>query len=410
MTVQFVPATRAAAKARIALAGPSGSGKTYTGLSLACRLADKVAVIDTERGSASKYVGLNGWQFDTLAPDSFSPQSLIEALAVAAGGGYGCILIDSLSHYWMGVDGMLEQVDRKTSASRSTASFSSGWKDMAPVERRMLDALVSYPGHVIATLRVKTEYVIEQNDRGKSVPRKVGLKPIQREGLEYEFDVIGDLDLDNTLTVSKTRIPMLHGAVILKPGPELGETIRDWLADGVETVGPLAYRAEALDVDVTVNQLRELLARVRTANLLNAPVVDADGNPTVLGDLIVARGRLLAAANEATTSQAKDMADDSPRGDVVPESDPPDEEPETGWTPCTPDEARKWLVATCDENNWDKRRVANRFKAAHDGDLKTSTDTAEIVAFRASLFSVSDTELRKQVNGRGAPAEAGTRQ
>jgi len=392
MAIKFAPATRAAAKARIALAGPSGSGKTYTGLSLACRLADRVAVIDTERGSASKYVGLNGWNFDTLAPDSFSPQSLTEALAVAAGEGYGCVLVDSLSHYWMGVDGMLEQVDRKTSASRSTASFSSGWKDMAPVERRMLDALVSYPGHVIATLRVKTEYVIEQNDRGKSVPRKVGLKPIQREGLEYEFDVIGDLDLDNTLTVSKTRIPMLHGATITRPGPELAETVRDWLADGVETVGPLAYRAEALDVDATAASLRDLLGRVRAANLLNAPVVDAQGNPTVLGDLIVARGRLLAAADAAVTDQAKDMAGDPSRGDVVPESDPQDEP--TAWSPSTPDEARKWLVATCNENNWDTRRVANRFKAAHGDDLKTSTDMAAIVAFRASLFSVSDEELR----------------
>lgn len=400
MAVKFTPATRSAAKARIALVGPSGSGKTYTGLSMACRLAERVAVIDTERGSASKYVGLNGWAFDTLAPDSFSPQSLTEALAIAAGEGYGCVLVDSLSHYWMGVDGMLEQVDRKTSASRSTASFSSGWKDMAPVERRMLDALVSYPGHVIATLRVKTEYVIEQNDRGKSVPRKVGLKPIQREGLEYEFDVIGDLDLDNTLTVSKTRIPMLHGAVILKPGPELGETIRDWLADGVETVGPLAYRAEALDVDATVTTLRDLLGRVRTASLLNAPVVDADGNPTVLGDLIVARGRQLAAAGDA------------PAGDEPAPAAPPQQRtngqqqrsasPAAAPEQPTADEARALLKAACADNKWDLGIVATRFKAVGNGDLKTTDDAAAIVKFRDGLFSVSDSELRKQPAANGA--------
>lgn len=304
MTVKFAPATRAAAKARIALAGPSGSGKTYTGLALACRLADRVAVIDTERGSASKYAGLNGWAFDTIAPASFSPQSLIEALAVAGGEGYGCVLVDSLSHYWMGVDGMLEQVDRKTSASRSSASFSSGWKDMAPVERRMLDALVSYPGHVIATLRVKTEYVIEENDRGKKVPRKVGLKPIQREGLEYEFDVIGDLDLDNNLTVSKTRVPMLHGAVIPQPGPELAVTIRDWLAEGEEVEGPLSYRAQALDPDATREQLLQLHTTVKAAGLGNAPVVDKDGNPMVLADLIVARGTALAPKEAPKTGPA----------------------------------------------------------------------------------------------------------
>jgi hypothetical protein len=290
MTIKFAPATRSAAKARIALAGPSGSGKTYTGLTLACRLADKVAVVDTERGSASKYVGLNSWAFDTVTPNSFSPQSLTETLAVAAGEGYGCILIDSLSHYWMGVDGMLEQVDRRAKGGNNF----SGWKEARPDERRMIDALVSYPGHVIVTLRVKTEYVIEENDRGKKVPRKVGLRPEQREGIEYEFDVIGDLDLDNTLSVSKTRIPMLHGAAVVKPGPELAETIRDWLAEGEETTGPLSYRAEALDPDVTVEQLRTLHATVTAAGLLNAPVTDSDGNPTVLGDLVVARGRAMA--------------------------------------------------------------------------------------------------------------------
>jgi len=290
VTIKFAPATRAAAKARIALAGPSGSGKTYTGLTLACRLAERVAVIDTERGSASKYVGLNNWAFDTLAPSSFSPQSLTEALAIAGGEGYGCVLVDSLSHYWMGVDGMLEQVDRRAKGGNNF----SGWKEARPDERRMIDALVSYPGHVIVTLRVKTEYVIEQNDRGKSVPRKVGLRPEQREGIEYEFDVIGDLDLDNNLTVSKTRIPDLHGQVILRPGPEIAETIRDWLADGEEVVGPLAYRAQALDPDSTVEQLRALHAAVTAAGLFNAPVTDQDGNPTVLGDLVGNRGRALA--------------------------------------------------------------------------------------------------------------------
>lgn len=292
MTVKFTPATRSAAKARIALAGPSGSGKTYTGLSLACRLAERVAVIDTERGSASKYVGLNGWAFDSLAPTSFSPQSLTEALAVAGGEGYGCVLVDSLSHYWMGVDGMLEQVDRRAKGGNNF----SGWKEARPDERRMIDSLVSYPGHVIVTLRVKTEYVIEENDRGKKVPRKVGLRPEQREGIEYEFDVIGDLDLDNTLTVSKTRIPMLHGASITKPGPELGETIRDWLADGEEVAGPLSYRADALSPDATVQSLRDLLAKVKSAGLSNAPVIDADDRPTVLEALVIARGRVLAAA------------------------------------------------------------------------------------------------------------------
>lgn len=290
MTISFAPAKRSAVKARIALSGPSGSGKTYTALTLACRLSSRVAVVDTERGSASMYVGLNGWEFDTLNPQSFAPASLVEILGVAAGQGYECIVIDSLSHYWMGVDGMLEQVDRST---KNNNSFGSGWKDQRPVERRMVDALVSFPGHVVVTLRTKTEYVIEKDDRGKSSPRKVGLKPEQREGIEYEFSVVGDMDLDNTLSVSKTRIPMLRKAVIPEPGPELAETIRDWLADGEETAGPLAYRADALSPDATYSGLLDLHATVSAAGLVNAPVTDGDGNPTLLGRLIVARGTAL---------------------------------------------------------------------------------------------------------------------
>lgn len=292
MTVQFLPATRAAVKARIALAGPSGSGKTYTALSLASRLGERIAVIDTERGRASLYSGLNGWSFDTLNPQSFSPQSLTEALGVASGAEYDVVVVDSLSHYWMGVDGMLEQADRKAKGGNSF----SGWKEVRPDERRMLDALASFPGHVIVTLRVKTEYVIEDNERGKKVPRKVGMKPEQREGIEYEFDVVGDLDLDNTLTVSKTRVPMLHGQVITKPGPEVGETIRDWLADGEEVEGPLSYRARALDPDVTLDTLKALHDQVAAVGLSNAPIVDGDGLPTVLRDLILARGHEVKAA------------------------------------------------------------------------------------------------------------------
>lgn len=294
MTIAFVPATRAATKARIALTGPSGAGKTYTGLTISCRLAQTeqgtLAVIDTERGKSQMYLGINGWAFDILTPQSFSPASLTEALGIAAGAGYPVVLIDSWSHYWSGIDGMLEQVDRRAKGGNNF----SGWKEVRPDERRMIDAIVSYPGHVVVTLRVKTEYVIEDNERGKKVPRKVGLKPEQREGMEYEFDVIGDLDLDNTLTVSKTRIPMLHGAVMVKPGPEIADTIADWLGDGEQIAGPLTYRSEALSPDVTYESLRQLHERVKAAGLLHAPIVDEHGTPTVLGDLVVARGKSLA--------------------------------------------------------------------------------------------------------------------
>lgn len=283
MTLAFKPATREASCARIALSGPSGSGKTYTALTLATTWSDRVAFIDTERGSASKYVGLNGWQFDTVQPDKFSPSSLVEILGTAAGGGYGCVVVDSLSHYWMGVEGMLEQVDRRA----SNGNTFSGWKAMRPEERRMIDALVSYPGHVIVTMRVKTEWVIEENDKGKKAPRKVGLKPEQRDGLEYEMDVVGELDDDNTLTVVKSRIHTLAKAIIPMPGEELATTIAEWLADGQKIPTVAEYRKRALSM-VSVDDLKGLFEEVSSHRLAAAPTVDADGNPTVLGDLIKA--------------------------------------------------------------------------------------------------------------------------
>ncbi|NKT41772.1 AAA family ATPase [Rhodococcus hoagii] len=292
MSIQFTPATKKASKARIALCGPSGSGKTYTGLALATALADRVAVIDTERGSASKYVGLNGWQFDTVAPDKFSPLSLVETLGVAAGAGYPAVLIDSLSHYWEGTDGMLEQVDKRSGSNK----FTSGWKVVRPEERKMIDAILTYPGHVIVTMRAKTEYVIEENERGKKEPKKVGMKPIQRDGIEYEFDVIGDLDHDNRMSISKTRISSLAGEVIERPGVELARTIADWLADGVEVPSISEYRDRAAGTD-SRDALLEILREVEAAQLSNAPTVDEEGRPTVLRDFIVARGKTLGGAS-----------------------------------------------------------------------------------------------------------------
>lgn len=290
MTVQFLPATRTALKARIALAGPSGSGKTYTALALGTRLGSSVAVVDTEKGSASEYVGVNGWQFATWTPQSFSPLSLVEALSESAAKGFDVVIVDSLSHYWMGVDGMLEQADKRASSSNKF----SGWKEARPDERRMIDALTSYPGHVIATLRVKTEYVIEENDRGKKVPRKVGLKPEQREGIEYEFSVVGDMDLDNTLTVSKSRIPALSRAVIPMPGIELADQIIEWLSDGEAVLGPLDYWDQAKKLD-SLDELRALHTKVQRLGLGAAPLQDDDGHSVTLAEFIIARGHAVKA-------------------------------------------------------------------------------------------------------------------
>jgi hypothetical protein len=284
--MDFEEATKEAAKARIAITGPAGAGKTYTALMLAFGLGEAVAVIDSERGSASKYAGRNGWRFKTIRPTSFAPLSLVEHLGKAAGHGFDVLVIDSLSHYWEGTDGMLEQVDRRSGASK----FTSGWKVVRPEERRMLDAILAYPGHVIITLRSKTEYVLETNDRGKQEPRRVGMKPIQRDGIEYEFDLVGDMDLSNTLTVSKSRIEGVDmGAAYPLPGVELAVKVAEFLADGIEVPTVAALRQRAIDVE-TVEELRDLWTEVRSYQLDGAPMLDDDGRPTILRDFINRRG------------------------------------------------------------------------------------------------------------------------
>lgn len=231
----FHPATRTRARARIALIGPSGSGKTYSALGIAAGLGKRVAVIDTERGSASKYAGLAGMpDFDVLELETFAPETYVAAIGAAGAAGYDVLVIDSLSHAWMGKDGALEQVDRAAKRSQSGNSFAA-WRDITPKHNALVDAMLASPCHLIVTMRAKTEYVMETNSRGKQEPRKIGLAPIQRDGMEYEFDVVGDITLDHELIISKTRCPAFDGKVIQLPGLVFGQSVAAWLSDGAPT-------------------------------------------------------------------------------------------------------------------------------------------------------------------------------
>ncbi len=227
--MQFTKATAHQSRLRLALIGPAGSGKTYSALNVAQHLGSKVAVIDTERGSASKYASLFG--FDVLELTTFSPQTYVAAIQAADAAGYDVLVIDSLSHAWMGKGGALEMVDNAAKRSQSNNSFTA-WRDVTPHHNAMIDAILACRAHVILTLRAKTEYVQEKDKDGKTVIRKVGLAPIQRDGLEYEADVVGDLDQSHTLVVTKSRCPELTDAVIPKPGKELADQLRAWLGQG----------------------------------------------------------------------------------------------------------------------------------------------------------------------------------
>ncbi|MFI8305040.1 ATP-binding protein [Streptomyces sp. NPDC085927] len=283
----FIPATKEQAKARIALTGPTGSGKTYSALVIGTGIGDRVALIDTEHGSASKYA--DEFAFDILPLTTFEPPALVEALAVAAHDGYDVVIVDSLSHFWSGSGGMLEQVDNAAKRVAGGNTF-AGWREARPLERAMIDALLAYPGHLIATMRTKTEYVVEADERGRKVPRKVGLKPEQREGIEYEFDIVGDLDHENTLVISKSRAKPLSGRVIRKPDTAFAEAVLEWLNAGKPTPSASDYLTIATAPHATYEELRGLYEEVRRHNLLAAAVLDPAGGSTTLGELIVRRG------------------------------------------------------------------------------------------------------------------------
>lgn len=231
--MQFKRATKEQAKLRLALIGLAGSGKTYSALSVATHLVPggKIAVIDTERGSASLYADRFG--FDVLDLERHGPENYCEAIEAAQDAGYDVIVVDSLSHAWAGKDGALEQVDKIAKREGKANNFTA-WRDITPKHNRLVDTMLSCKSHLIATIRSKMEYVLDKDDKtGKSSVRKVGLAPIQRDGLDYEFTVVGDMNLNHELIVSKSRCSAIGvGDIIDKPGEKFAKTLRDWLGAG----------------------------------------------------------------------------------------------------------------------------------------------------------------------------------
>jgi hypothetical protein len=250
----FTPATKRQAKLRLTLDGPPGAGKTYSALAIASALGQRIALIDTEHGSASKYAG-DPFTFDALALESFEPRTYVQAIQAAEAGEYDVLVIDSLSHAWAGKGGALEQVDQR--AGLKGNKFSA-WRDVTPMHNELVDTILGARLHVIATMRTKTEYAVEE-DGGRHTIRKLGLAPVQRDGMEYEFDVVGDLDLAHNLHITKTRCRHLDDAVVPKPGAQLAKILADWLTDGVPVLSRAAQQ-----------QLGELLRSVK-----GSPAYDA---------------------------------------------------------------------------------------------------------------------------------------
>lgn len=230
MTVTFQKATKSQAKARVAVTGPAGAGKTYTALRLATGMGGRIALIDTEHGSASKYAG--DFSFETLQLTNFHPERYIEAIRAAEAAGFDVLVIDSASHEWNGIGGCLELVDAAT--PRAGGNSYAAWKDVTPLHNRFIEAIHASKCHVFATFRSKMDYV--QGERnGRKTVEKLGMAPVTRDGMEFEFDIVLDVDISHTGVVSKSRASSLADSVHKKPGEELAALIKAWLSDGVAT-------------------------------------------------------------------------------------------------------------------------------------------------------------------------------
>ena len=266
----FKRATKAAAKLRLGLVGPAGSGKTMTALRIASGLGGRVAVIDTERGSASLYAGERGLDFDVIELDTYGVERFIDGIKAAVDGGYGVLVIDSLSHAWAGKGGILEFVDIAGKRNQGGGNFGA-WRDATPRHNSLVDAILGAPLHVICTLRSKVEYVVE-NVGGRNQVRKVGLQPVQRDGLEYEFTVVGDVTQDHDLVVTKTRAAFLKDAVIREAGEDLGRQLAEWLASGAAptTAPAMEIRAAVRPVEPAKKSVDEIAGHIRKAQTVRS--------------------------------------------------------------------------------------------------------------------------------------------
>jgi KaiC/GvpD/RAD55 family RecA-like ATPase len=313
----FTKATKSQARLRLALVGPSGSGKTFSALAIASHLVagrePRIAVIDTEHGSASKYAHV--FAFDSEQLGSFDPRNYIAAIQEAEAARYDVLVIDSLSHAWTGKGGMLDIVDAATRRSRSKNAFTEGWREASPLHNELIEAIVGCSCHVIATMRTKTDYAMNADpNTGKLAPEKIGLAPVQRDGMDYEFDVVADLRINHDLIVTKTRCETIDGLVVNKPGKRFAEQLRDWLTDG-KAIPPSAVAVRESAASQAASQVATP-AGGREA---------ASGKPERIGVDPIAVRRLLALAEEAKLSPAEWESSLAKRGvsrveDLTPEA------------------------------------------------------------------------------------------
>lgn len=232
---------RKQAKIKLAIEGASGSGKTFSSLLLASGLCNdwtKIAVIDSENGSADLYAHLGAYNVLSLN-SNFSPENYMEAIDICENAGMEVIIIDSISHAW---DNLLD-----THANMTGNSFTN-WAKITPRQNAFIQRILQSKCHVIATMRTKQDYVLSERN-GKMVPEKVGLKATQRDGVDYEFTLVFDVNIRHYATASKDRTNLFMGKPEFIIGKQTGQLILDWCNSGVNVESVKQQIKEALNLE-----------------------------------------------------------------------------------------------------------------------------------------------------------------
>jgi len=209
----------------MALQGSAGSGKTYSSLLLAKGLINgdfsKIAIVDSENGSADLYAHLGQYNVLPLSPP-FTPEKYIQAIDVCLKAGMKVIILDSISQVW---DELLDF------HSKLPGNSFTNWNKVTPRQKAFVDKILQADAHIIATMRTKQDYVLNQKD-GKYIPEKVGLKAVQRDGVDYEFTLVFDIDSKHFAVASKDRTNLFSGMPEFTINAATGKKILEWCNDG----------------------------------------------------------------------------------------------------------------------------------------------------------------------------------
>lgn len=227
MSTQFRKAVKFEKPLKLAILGAAGSGKTFTGLMLGAKIAElrggRMAVIDTERGSASLYADL--WDYDILELEPpFTSERFIESVDAAREADYQVLVCDSMTHYWAGAGGILDLVD-KLARTKFQGNSYAAWSKGTPRHTAIIDSILGSKMDIIATMRTKTKYIEGENEHGRKAYIKAGVEPVQREGIDYEFDLVLRMNADHEAVIDKGRFPQLDGILLTPPDETLAEKL-----------------------------------------------------------------------------------------------------------------------------------------------------------------------------------------